>query len=156
MQLSEQTILADASSVNETTCFSRTRYEARTRAACEWQHAMCPCLTPLRVLQAVCLYSIQFICEHHRECHQGRLLVNFEGRTWQVLNAGVRDRLSDIGRRHMKWFRITFATIVIYYFTYLWWASHGLDICNAAEAAVGALWHSCALRRVAVDPQDSS
>ena len=84
------------------------------------------------------MYAIQFMCEHHRECHQGRLLVNFEGRTWQVLNAGVRDRISDIGRRHMKWFRYVFATVVTYYFTYLWWASAGLDICNAAEVAAGA------------------
>lgn len=83
------------------------------------------------------MYIVQFICEHHRECHQGRLLVNFEGRTWQVLNASVRDRLALMGARHMKAFRYVFAGVVIYYFSYLWWASAGLDICNQAEVEAG-------------------
>ena len=87
--------------------------------------------------QAVCAYCIQFVCEHHRECHQGRLLVNFEGRTWQVLNAGVRDRLAIMGAKQQKYFRWVYGFVVLYYFIYLWWASLGLDMCNAAELEAG-------------------
>lgn len=54
-----------------------------------------------------------------------------------MLNTGVRDRLATLGDRQGKAFRYTFSTIVIYYFTYLWWASEGLDKCNAAELEAG-------------------
>ena len=40
----------------------------------------------LGIFSVLCMLSLQFMCEHHREVHHGQLLCRFEGRTWQVLN----------------------------------------------------------------------
>ena len=40
----------------------------------------------LCIFSLLCMLSLQFMCEHHREVHHGQLPCRFEGRTWQVLN----------------------------------------------------------------------
>jgi hypothetical protein len=93
----------------------------------------------LFVFTVVCAYCLQFCCEHHREFHSGQLLCEFEGRTWQVLNAAVRDRMDLIGRRYMKAMRWTYLLVMVFYLWYLFWASYYLKVCNPAELQAGCL-----------------
>jgi len=78
-------------------------------------------------------YCVQFCNEHHRECWSGQLLVHFEGRTWQVLNTQVKDRLAEIGTHYMKWWRYCVFICWAYYGSYLWWAASFL----AADGSEG-------------------
>jgi hypothetical protein len=42
-----------------------------------------------------------------------------------------------MGAKQQKYFRWVYGFVVLYYFIYLWWASLGLVMCNAAELEAG-------------------
>ena len=56
-----------------------------------------------------------------------------------MLNTQVRDRMAVVGKRFTSYMRWVMLAVCIFYFSYLFWASWGLKVCNAAEIAIGCI-----------------